>query len=157
MTIKGGMIMSQRNSVLFVEDDAGVMAGILPDLYHHGFEPFHTSFNWRLVENLLKDEPGIDSFSALVFDLRMPIPPNKLSVFGEQFDNDRDFSPSLYFIERFINKNYPHMLDRVILYSAFFCECPPDKIKHFSFKYDKNKKDADEQLIRKIIQLRNTP
>ncbi|MCL2604308.1 MAG: hypothetical protein FWD90_07500 [Defluviitaleaceae bacterium] len=141
-----------KNNLLFLEDDGGALSvmNLLEEFY--GYNIYHTAYDWKSVEYWLFDNPGIDSFVAILFDMRLPI--YNLPNYGVPYNESVHYSPSLYFIENFIMRYFPSEIEKILLVSAYFDNMPFEKIKRFNI-FEKSDGEVINKLISKINELSN--
>lgn len=139
--------MSRKN-VLVVEDDGSALAFTEVLSEFEGFSVYKTK-SWSDAEAWLIDIPGAESFASLVFDLRAPA--YELEVYnGAPYAKEKDFYPALYFIEHFLRLHYPKLLNRIILYSAYFDSIKGKYDLNQFVTLDKREDGAVKHLISKI-------
>ncbi|MCL2603810.1 MAG: hypothetical protein FWD90_04965 [Defluviitaleaceae bacterium] len=140
-----------KTNVLLFEDDNAVIS-VLPELIRSdGYNVLTESYDWKVVERWL-DNKGAEDFVALVFDLKVPA--HKMPVWGKQYDEKKDYSPSLYYIKHYINNKYPALMKKIILFSAYLALVPCD-IKNNFILVDKNEGGANNKLRTYIKSLDN--
>lgn len=135
-----------KKRLLLVEDDGAALgaAEALKEVYD--YDVFWTPNDWSYVSSWLSEDPGAENFYALIFDLRVPA--YRLDVYDDiPYNENDDISPVLYFIEHFIRPNprYSMLLDKIILFSAFF-----DEIRNkYKIKMGNSLEDDFKLLINK--------
>lgn len=142
-----------RDKVIIFEDDGSALAFVEVLKEFENFDIYQTT-NWSHVVSWLKIDPKADKFAALIFDLQ--VPSYKLDVYNnEPYKKEKHYYPSLYFIDNFIKPNYPELLSRIIIYSAYLSEF--DKIGRKQDEFIKFAKDEDgsvNKMIAKVKELR---
>lgn len=136
------------NNILIFEDDTSLLSVITDFILETSkFEVYHTTNDWCCIESWLNDVPGADTFAILIFDI--VVPSYNLRDYDIPYNKSIHTSPSLYFIENYIKRKYPALLNRIILFSAYTQLIPSNMINQYTI-IDKGDTNAIFELMNRI-------
>jgi len=135
-------------SIVYMEESKESLRKI-QSLKNMGYKVRHSD-SFLDALSWLEDTPGAENISAFIFDLRMEASLDSLRFINpdEPYDEAKHYSPSMYFINYYMLKHYPHLKNRIILYSAYF-----EKInKHIDLSSFRQVNKRSTSLVEDLIQ-----
>ena len=142
--------------IIYCLEDSGsslLCHAYLRDVHKHKVK---STDDYRDIAEWIAENP--DGFDALILDLNMPLHSLRYIPGCKDYDKEKNHSPTLYFIEKFLLVRFPYLRKKIILFSAFFDDyyikgCK-EQLEQF-IKIDKNERNYLNDLIFAIDSLNN--
>ncbi len=145
--------LATQLKILFLEDSGSVLqTGQLLQEQEH-FEVLDTC-DYRDLTSWIIDNP--DDCDVLILDLMIPVVSLRFIPGCKDYDENKDHSPTLYYLQHYLLENYPEMKERIILFSAYFDEMRRKGLGDYCDQFitvSKHGPDSVDKLLTKVSEV----
>jgi hypothetical protein len=140
-------------NIAYLENNGSALYKIAYLEEYAGHKVWHSD-DFRDMLSWLVFDPRAEAFGAFLFDLKVSSETLAKIRTKEPYNEEKHYSPSLFFINHYLLINYPNLKNRIILCSAYFDAFTRRGCDLSNYIcIDKNEPDIVQQLLNTLSKL----